>query len=699
MLSSFSSSDIQELIDHNRKLTEHVKPKLEMAYYPDTPLLKNLIDKVTDEINQYSKIRKVTNLPFSDCKQFYNHVEDGNIFVGIEFDEEYKTLKSFPKTFRFSLKFPSEMRTEVYDPKEINWKTDELYKKTVQSTPRGYNSSVGGPQASYISEGFATLQFMLGTAYIREVLAERTGNASTTNYQDMSMQITRFPDPPFVIDNYIDKTALQILPLIPMAFLSLFVRAVFLMCEEKERKLREIMIISGITKTVQWLAWFIWTYAIYIMNTLVTLVLLKMGSGSVPGLFHFVDWDVMCVLLLLYQLNMTMSLFLIAALCNRSVTAVYSAMTFYLASIIALIIANMYYWEIPFGVNLALSMMGNIGIGYAFRIAIYQDLKMEKLDLSNVMKPPFQDQQYSIGWSMIMMFVGILIQAFIFFIIDYVIKGNFCEKIPLTPAYNRKSSRHTAIDADGIRSKVYLSVKGMKKIIKKRTVLDNVTFNVYVNEVTAVIGNNESGKYTLLDIIAGFIRPTEGGLLFDHKDPTTDPFARRILGYCPMMNTVFGNMSVEQHIQFFGIMRGLGKKYVRLEVKKFSRILKVDKETKAKHLTQAQRRKLSIINALCGRTKVVVIDEPSYNTDPMTKREIWEIIHREKEGRAILISTNYMDEADMLGDRIAIMFEGKLVCYGTTFFLKKKYGNGYYLVRNIFFSRIFVKKHYIFLYY
>lgn len=641
-----------------------------------------MITKMTKELSIHSDM-KIKNKPFEDLKEFEDYVDQVNVFAGVEFDTEYKTLKSFPKVFRFYLKFPSEMRTEEYDPKDINWKTGELFPTIVRTTPRGYNSSFGGPEASYISEGFATLQYFLSTAFIREAIKERKIH-SHTNYQEMALSLTRFPEPPFNIDNFIDKTSMQMLPLIPLAYISIFVRSAFLMSEETDRKIKEIMKLSGITKTIQWLTWFLWIFFIYVLNSFVSLCLVKMGNTKFPGIFEYVGWDIMFFLFLVYQLNITMTLLVLVVLCDRTITAVYSGMAYYLASNMALVVLNLYYVQIPFGYLLALSMIGNIGVGFAFRIALYQDVKKEVINWTNVLNPPYQDQQYSIGFSMIMMFAGTLILAFVFFCIEYIWKGNLCEGIPIAREYFRRSSRVTALDNDGMKRKVYLAIKGVKKVHKKEVLLDNVSFNVYVNEVTALLGNHESGKKTLLDIIIGFTYSTEGGVLFNYKDPLADPFARRVLGYCPQKNIIFGNLSVAQHIIFFGTMRGLSKKNVKIEVKRYTRILKIDGETKAKNLSISQRRKLSIVNAFCGRTSVVVIDEPSINTDPMTKREIWDIIHKEKEGRAVLISTNYMDEADMLGDRIAIMFEGKLVCYGTTFFLKKKYGNGYYLVRLFF---------------
>lgn len=92
------------------------------------------------------------------------------------------------------------------------------------------------------------------------------------------------------------------------------------------------------------------------------------------------------------------------------------------------------------------------------------------------------------------------------------------------------------------------------------------------------------------------------------------------------------------------------------------------------------KRKLSIGIALCGDSKIVMCDEPTSGMDPAARRALWDVLMQEKKGRTILLTTHFMDEADVLGDRIAIMADGDLKTVGSSFFLKKKFGVGYRLV-------------------
>ena len=109
-------------------------------------------------------------------------------------------------------------------------------------------------------------------------------------------------------------------------------------------------------------------------------------------------------------------------------------------------------------------------------------------------------------------------------------------------------------------------------------------------------------------------------------------------------------------------------------LKNFS--LNTKKDDFVKNLSGGQKRKLQLIIALSGDSKILLLDEPSSGMDPTSRRETWEILKREKKNRIIVLTTHYMDEADELGDRIAIMSKGKLKCCGSSLFLKKKYGLG-----------------------
>jgi len=104
------------------------------------------------------------------------------------------------------------------------------------------------------------------------------------------------------------------------------------------------------------------------------------------------------------------------------------------------------------------------------------------------------------------------------------------------------------------------------------------------------------------------------------------------------------------------------------------------RKTVVKTLSGGQKRKLSVAIALIGNSKLIVLDEPTSGMDTSSRRRLWDMLKGTKNDKIIILTTHYMDEADILGDRIAIMSQGKVKCCGSSLFLKNKYGVGYNLI-------------------
>lgn len=104
------------------------------------------------------------------------------------------------------------------------------------------------------------------------------------------------------------------------------------------------------------------------------------------------------------------------------------------------------------------------------------------------------------------------------------------------------------------------------------------------------------------------------------------------------------------------------------------------KQQQARTLSGGQKRKLSVAISMIGNSKIVMLDEPTSGMDTTARRRLWDMLKKNKGDKIVILTTHYMDEADILGDRIAIMSEGAVQCTGSSLFLKKRYGVGYNLV-------------------
>jgi len=138
---------------------------------------------------------------------------------------------------------------------------------------------------------------------------------------------------------------------------------------------------------------------------------------------------------------------------------------------------------------------------------------------------------------------------------------------------------------------------------------------------------------------------------------------------------------VEEHLLFFGMLKGLSWKETKQQIPDLlSRVNLASHSSKlSQHLSGGMKRKLSILLAFVGDPQAIILDEPTSGVDPYARRQIWDFLLRHREGRTIMLSTHHMDEAELLGDRIAIISNGSLLCSGSFEFLRHQYGRGHRL--------------------
>jgi ATP-binding cassette subfamily A (ABC1) protein 3 len=235
---------------------------------------------------------------------------------------------------------------------------------------------------------------------------------------------------------------------------------------------------------------------------------------------------------------------------------------------------------------------------------------------------------------------------------------------------------------------VGISIKNLTKIYNKRSLkkrkvaVDNLSLNMYKGQITALLGHNGAGKTTTMSILTGLFPPTSGTAYINGLSVINDiDLIRRNLGICPQHNVLFDRLTVSEHLKFFARLKGSSGKQLKNEIPQLiDDLLLLDKKnTQSKNLSGGMKRKLSVGIALVGGSEIVILDEPTSGMDPYARRATWDLLAKYKEGRTILLTTHFMDEADLLGDRIAIMAEGKLRCSGSSLFLKSRYGVGYHM--------------------
>ncbi|KAI1722393.1 ABC transporter domain-containing protein [Ditylenchus destructor] len=253
---------------------------------------------------------------------------------------------------------------------------------------------------------------------------------------------------------------------------------------------------------------------------------------------------------------------------------------------------------------------------------------------------------------------------------------------------NRMSSRNIEPETGMNHNNIAIEIDNLvKEWSPGEVAVNGISMNAYNGNVTVLLGHNGAGKTSTFACLTGFTRPTSGRIMICGESMTENPHqCQSMIGYCPQNNPLFNDLTVYEHMVLFGRLRTADFRMKdRDEI--FNLLRKVDllahKDKLAKELSGGMKRKLFVALALVGKAPVVLLDEPTAGMDPGARQLIRDMLLIEKRERAILLTTHYMDEADMLGDRVAIMVKGDIVCNGSVDYLKQKYGTGYVLTVSI----------------
>ncbi|PMB73612.1 ABC transporter A family member 2 [Beauveria bassiana] len=200
--------------------------------------------------------------------------------------------------------------------------------------------------------------------------------------------------------------------------------------------------------------------------------------------------------------------------------------------------------------------------------------------------------------------------------------------------------------------------------------VDSLTLTAKKGQILALLGANGSGKSTTLDAIAGISNFTSGDIAID----TTGG-----LGIAPQKNVLWGELTVEEHLRVFANLKTPSNPATQKQIDSLIHAIGLKKKTKemAKTLSGGQKRKLQLGLMLIGDSGVCCVDEVSSGIDPLSRRKIWDILLRERGSRTIIMTTHFLDEADLLADNIAILSKGRLRAEGSSVQLKDTFGSGY----------------------
>lgn len=218
-----------------------------------------------------------------------------------------------------------------------------------------------------------------------------------------------------------------------------------------------------------------------------------------------------------------------------------------------------------------------------------------------------------------------------------------------------------------------------------KSALSSLCLVVEEGECFGLLGENGAGKTTTIGILTGLVTPTSGWAMVAGYDVTTDlPNVQRRIGVCPQFDVLWDTLTVEEHLLFYARLKGIAPGQEKDHTHKLlQQVGLFNVRTRlAGNLSGGMKRRLSVAIALVGNSRIVFLDEPTTGLDPASRRQLWDIILAARQGRAVLLTTHSMEEAEILCTRLGILAKGVLCCLGTQQHLKNTYGEGFRLQIN-----------------
>ncbi|XP_062816350.1 ATP-binding cassette sub-family A member 2 isoform X1 [Anolis carolinensis] len=565
----------------------------------------------------------------------------------------------------------------------------------------------------YFLYGFVWIQDMMERAIINTFVGHDV--VEPGNYVQM------FPYPCYTRDDFL----FVIEHMMPLCMVISWVYSVAMMIQhivaEKEHRLKEVMKMMGLNNAVHWVAWFITGFVQLSISVTALTAILKYGKV----LMHsdvFIIW----LFLAIYAVATIMFCFLISVLYSKAkLASACGGIIYFLSYVPYMYVAireEVAHDKITAFEKCIASLMSTTAFGLGAKYFALYEVAGVGIQWRTLSQSPVEGDDFNLLLSMMMLGVDAAVYGVLTWYIEAVHPGMYGLPrpwyFPLQKSYwlgngrietwewtwpwsraarlsvmeedqacameSRRMEETRGIEEEPTHLPLVVCIDKLTKIYKtdKKMALNKLSLNLYENQVVSFLGHNGAGKTTTMSILTGLFPPTSGSAtIYGHDIRTEMDEIRKNLGMCPQHNVLFDKLTVDEHLWFYSQLKGMAQEELRKEMHKMIEDLELThkRHSLVQTLSGGMKRKLSVAIAFVGGSRAVILDEPTAGVDPYARRAIWDLILKYKPGRTILLSTHHMDEADLLGDRIAIISHGKLKCCGSPLFLKGTYGDGYKL--------------------
>ena len=222
-----------------------------------------------------------------------------------------------------------------------------------------------------------------------------------------------------------------------------------------------------------------------------------------------------------------------------------------------------------------------------------------------------------------------------------------------------------------------IKIESLTKTYRDTVAVDKLSLTVNEGEVFSLLGVNGAGKTTTIKMLSCLTKPDSGNAFLLGKSIINDTSAvKSIIGVSPQQTAVAHGLTVWENLELMCGAYSFSKEKTQEKISELTKLLELEKvlNKKASKLSGGYQRRLSIAMALVSEPKILFLDEPTLGLDVIARSDLWDIIRSLKKKTTVILTTHYMEEAEALSDRIAIMKDGALLICDTAEKIKEKAG-------------------------
>uniref|UniRef100_A0A452VD19 ATP binding cassette subfamily A member 3 n=1 Tax=Ursus maritimus TaxID=29073 RepID=A0A452VD19_URSMA len=644
---------------------------------------------------------------FEDYIRYNNH--SSNVLAAVVFEHTFNHSREHLPLVKYHLRFSYTRRNYMWTQtgsfflKETEgWHTTSLFPLFPNPGPREPASPDGG-EPGYIREGFLAVQHAVDRA-----IMQYHANASARQlFEKLTVIAKRFPYPPFISDPFLVAIQYQLPLLLMLSFTYSSLTIIRAVVQEKERKLKEYMRMMGLSSWLHWSAWFLLFFLFLLVAvSFVTLLFCVKVSKDVAVLTHS-DPSLVLVFLLCFAISSISFSFMVSTFFSKANMAAAIGGFLYFFTYIPYFFVAPRYNRMTLSQKLLSCLLSNVAMAMGAQLIGKFEAKGVGVQWRDLLSPVNVDDDFSFGQVLGMLLLDSVLYGLVTWYVEAVLPGQFGVPQPwyffIRPSYwcghprtglgkeeedddPEKALRTEYFEAEPEDLVAGIKIKHVTKVFrvgnKGKAAVRDLNLNLYEGQITVLLGHNGAGKTTTLSMLTGLFPPTSGRAYINGYEISQDMVQiRKSLGLCPQHDVLFDNLTVAEHLYFYAQLKGLSRQKCPEEVQRMLHVLSLEdkQDSLSRFLSGGMKRKLSIGIALIAGSKVGGLDEPTSGMDAISRRAIWDLLQQHKSDRTVLLTTHFMDEADLLGDRVAIMAKGELQCCGSSLFLKQKYGAGYHM--------------------